>query len=651
MRKLSICTIIRNEGPYLREWIEFHRLVGVEHFYVYDHQSTDESVAVLAQYVRDGLVTVVDWPHPAPTQTVAYTDCAHRFGQESQWIAFMDADEFFYAPDKRDLREVLAEYAQYGGVHVNYVNYGTSGLEERGDDPVIQRFLRRARHDAAVKLPAGLKAHGLDPNDVGNYHALNARVSSVIQPARVVRCGHPHYWDYREGWHAVTENHERHTGPITASVSVSKLRMNHYWSKSVEECREKFARGEVALLAPRTWPDEFLRRNVVLNDVADGEILAYLPALRNALGLASAPSAEELLAENQRRWNKQRADRYFIKEGYQIHERPQYFHDGRDDVVWQAAVYARAAELARRFGARTIIDIGCGTGDKIAALASEFEIVGVDFGSNVERARLAHPRGRWIEHDLQGGEPLLLPADLVRGAVVVSADVIEHLPQPERLLHLLARLRESAAAIVISTPDRDATRGDDDFGPPKNPCHVREWATAELAEFLRSAGFDGATFELVPANDRDLRPRTIMASLVMARLNAETPTLSVQPVAHDRLQAYAGRLANMISEIRRDGIQEIVLYGVGEAGQTFISFCRAGNIRVRCAVDKQESLWGTEVDGVRIVPLTEAFKERVDAYAIASFSSAREISRGIRAVYPQATRLRIYAPTQDSRNR
>lgn len=30
---LAVCAIFRDEAPYLAEWIEFHRLVGVEHFY------------------------------------------------------------------------------------------------------------------------------------------------------------------------------------------------------------------------------------------------------------------------------------------------------------------------------------------------------------------------------------------------------------------------------------------------------------------------------------------------------------------------------------------------------------------------------------------------------------------------------------------
>ena len=63
MAYLSICAIYRNEGEYLREWIEFHRLVGVERCYLYDNLSTDSHREVLAPYVEQGIVAASGWPH------------------------------------------------------------------------------------------------------------------------------------------------------------------------------------------------------------------------------------------------------------------------------------------------------------------------------------------------------------------------------------------------------------------------------------------------------------------------------------------------------------------------------------------------------------------------------------------------------------
>jgi len=42
---VSICAIFKNEAPYLREWIEFHRIVGIDHFYMYNNRSDDDFAA------------------------------------------------------------------------------------------------------------------------------------------------------------------------------------------------------------------------------------------------------------------------------------------------------------------------------------------------------------------------------------------------------------------------------------------------------------------------------------------------------------------------------------------------------------------------------------------------------------------------------
>jgi len=172
----------------------------------------------------------------------------------------VDADEFFYAPGG-DLRAALAEYDRpdIGGVAVNYVT------------------------------------------DLSNYHPLNARISSVVRPARGLRFEIPHYPVYKPGFHAVTENFERVDGAIAPRTSVARLRMNHYWTKSEEECKAKFERGRSDQAGTRKWPDDFLRRERALNEVVDVEILRWLPELRAAMGV-TGPPLEELVAAAETRW-------------------------------------------------------------------------------------------------------------------------------------------------------------------------------------------------------------------------------------------------------------------------------------------------------------------------------------------------------------
>ena len=51
---LSVCAIYKNEARYLAEWLEFHLLAGVEHFFLYNNNSTDDHREVLAPYLRAG---------------------------------------------------------------------------------------------------------------------------------------------------------------------------------------------------------------------------------------------------------------------------------------------------------------------------------------------------------------------------------------------------------------------------------------------------------------------------------------------------------------------------------------------------------------------------------------------------------------------
>lgn len=54
--EIGLVCISKNEAPYIREWIEFHRLVGVSKFYFYDNESDDDTPDVLAPYIADGIV-------------------------------------------------------------------------------------------------------------------------------------------------------------------------------------------------------------------------------------------------------------------------------------------------------------------------------------------------------------------------------------------------------------------------------------------------------------------------------------------------------------------------------------------------------------------------------------------------------------------
>lgn len=256
-------------------------------------------------------------------------------------------------------------------------------------------------------------------------------------------------------------------------------------------------------------------------------------------------------------------DALFLKEGYRSREAAEYFVDdasGSDGRVHQPDVYPFAAHLARRYGAQWLVDIGCGRAEKAWAHSDEFKIAGIDIGPNLEFCRHQHPDGLWRDVDLERPGQLPLTDELLRSSVVVCSDVIEHLVDPRPLLAELARVRQHALALVISTPERDLVRGLEDPGPPANPFHVREWNLDELVRLLTAAGLEPAFAGLTVNNDVDLLKRTSVVVVEGTRMPAlATPPEEFRVLAV--VTAYNERdiLLHTARRLLNDGLEVVVI--------------------------------------------------------------------------------------------
>ena len=91
--ELAICAVFKNEAAYLEEWIEYHKLIGVAHFYLYNNKSDDGYLSVLKKYILDGEVTIKDLPNEI-YQGDVYKECVLQHHQDIKWLAIIDIDEF-----------------------------------------------------------------------------------------------------------------------------------------------------------------------------------------------------------------------------------------------------------------------------------------------------------------------------------------------------------------------------------------------------------------------------------------------------------------------------------------------------------------------------------------------------------------------------
>jgi Glycosyltransferase family 92 len=263
---LSVCSIYKDHAAYLPEWIEFHRLVGADRFFLYDNGSTDEHREVLAPYLELGIVELHEQRSPPSVADrairTAFNDCLERHRDDSRWIAFLDLDEFLFSPTGRPLPAVLEGFEQFAGVEVSTLAFGPSGHRTKPPGLVIESYLRRRAY----------RSPGRDLE----------QVKSVVDPSRAERNHNAHGFFYKDGY-AVHEDGEPAGGEVPGSKAfprASLLRINHYITRSVEEYMTKRAQWAAVGHDRRRPTPRFVER---LSAEQDEAITTYVPALREAL--------------------------------------------------------------------------------------------------------------------------------------------------------------------------------------------------------------------------------------------------------------------------------------------------------------------------------------------------------------------------------
>ena len=232
---LAIVAILKNEGRYIKEWLDYHLLAGVDHFFLYNNDSTDDYDEIVAPYVAAGLVTNTPFPGGS-AQFAAYSFAVRDWRFQCRHVAFIDLDEFIFPKTGQSITQVvddiLSQDTNAAGVAINWQMFGSNGHKtadfSRG---VLERFTRRAPVDWVVPIP-----HRDIPGG-------NTQIKTVVNPRKVYTFFNGHNPLYFGVNYAVNENGGRVDSYYNEPVTAEKIAVNHYNVKSREEHLAKVARG------------------------------------------------------------------------------------------------------------------------------------------------------------------------------------------------------------------------------------------------------------------------------------------------------------------------------------------------------------------------------------------------------------------------
>jgi len=266
MTTIAVCSVFKDEGPNLLEWIAFHRSLGVDHFFLYDNESTDGGPLIVKTDPLKNYVTVIPMPS-RPAQWPAYKHFIDNYASNWDWAAFIDLDEFIHPIEADSIKDLLARYEAFSGILLHWFNFGPNGHGRRPDGLVIENYTSR--------LPS--------------KHPINRHVKSLVKTGCLIGEPHPHVTP-TTGPKCNSRGEPVSTEPIQDGVCHDVMCINHYYTKSREDWLKKMKRGRVDVLENTMFDSHFTDYARQCN-VIDERITRFAPRVKAMLTQARISSS------------------------------------------------------------------------------------------------------------------------------------------------------------------------------------------------------------------------------------------------------------------------------------------------------------------------------------------------------------------------
>ena len=267
---LAACCILKDEDPFIVEWLTYHSLVGVEHFFIYDNESANPLAEnpLILKFAAQGKATVLSTPGKT-MQRSAYTHCLQQFGPLCKWIAFLDLDEFICPMQGRDLRPMLAAYEEYASLGLSWKCFSSGGHLSSPKGLVIKNYQERFFKEIE----------------------RNLHIKSIIQPEKNSALHTPHsFWPNAGEVASDTAWNIISPGNPMIPMRWEKITLHHYILKSQQDAQRRMARGRADIPSDRPTIDYSDFYSMVLEPVEhDDSIVRFAEEVEGWISAMELP--------------------------------------------------------------------------------------------------------------------------------------------------------------------------------------------------------------------------------------------------------------------------------------------------------------------------------------------------------------------------
>lgn len=139
-----IVACMKNEAPYIVEWIAYHRAIGIDGFLIYTNDCDDSTYAVLDRLQAMGILQHrrnENWTGNSPQQDALNKAMVEPIVQNAAWIAHIDVDEFInIRAGNGTLDDLFAAVPDATNIAMTWRLFGHNGISDINDRFVIDQF-------------------------------------------------------------------------------------------------------------------------------------------------------------------------------------------------------------------------------------------------------------------------------------------------------------------------------------------------------------------------------------------------------------------------------------------------------------------------------------------------------------------------------
>ncbi len=243
--KITVVTGMKNEAPFILEWIAYHRAIGVTDFLVYTNDCSDNTNEILDRLQHLGVLTRKDNPWKKGSkqkpQHAALKDAVnHPLVTGADWVLTIDVDEFvnIHVGDGT-FADFFAAANHPNVISFTWKFFGNGGVQDFEDKPVTEQFLRCAPEVIPKpRLGWGFKTmfHKSAPFLALGVHRPTKPIDENIDAVR---------WVNGSGKVMPPSIHKRGWRSTTESLGYKLATLNHYVLRSADSYLVKRERGRI----------------------------------------------------------------------------------------------------------------------------------------------------------------------------------------------------------------------------------------------------------------------------------------------------------------------------------------------------------------------------------------------------------------------